>query len=507
LAAGTYSVTIADADHCSGVANVTIGEPPPLSGFVLSNTAVPCEEEETGAAVVNGSGGTAPYIYTWPGGATGPAQTGLAKGTYPVLLADANGCTHIVHLEISVADLLPPVVSVQNLILELDENGTANLTPADLDNGSYDHCGIAAFHISKSHFTCDDLGDHLVTLTVTDVNGNENSAVANVTVTDHTPPVLLCPEAIFSNHCGLPLSYDLPVAEGNCLTGPPVLVQGLPPGAVFPLGETLVTYEVSSAAGNQAVCSFTVTLENTLAGSMEISPPSCAGSTDGSATVLPVGGAGDFTYQWSVGGQTSPTLSGLGAGIYQVTVTDGAGCAFEAEAFVQGPPLLLLFIENTESESAPGTADGAISILVSGGVPPYHFEWTNNGQVVSTAEDPDNLAAGQYNVLVTDAYGCQLLSSPILVETLTGTSLVERWGRFVELYPNPTRGPVFVEFMLDEIPQAALVLHDMAGRAVWEKSLAGNQHTLDFTGLPAGVYQLKIIAGERAAVKKVVVVR
>ena len=506
LTTGTYAVTVSDASQCRGIAIVTISQPPPLSGIVLNTTATECQDENTGTATVNGSGGVSPYEYLWPGGVAGPAQSGLGKGNYPVLVEDANGCSHVIEVNIGVEDLLPPVVSVQNIVLELNENGKLILAPAHLDNGSYDNCGIANFNLSHSHFTCNDLGEHLVTLTATDVNGNVNSATATVTIVDNTPPVLLCPEAVFSNNCNLPVTFDLPDAQGNCLTGSPVLTHGLPPGEIFPLGETLVTYEVADAAGHTASCSFTVIVENALAASMEILPPACSGEANGSVAVLPLGGTGNFTYQWT-DGQTTAAISGLGEGIYHVTVTDATGCSFEAEAYVQGPPQLLVVIENTVAESAAGAADGGISIKISGGMPPYDFEWMSGGQVVSTEEDPANLPGGSYLVQVTDANGCQVSSAVVTVETLTGTGEVNGLERFIEMYPNPTSGVVFVKFHGDEMRTAAFELYDVSGRKVWVKNAVGNEQTLDFTGLAGGVYRLKIISGERVAVKKVVLAR
>ena len=91
---------------------------------------------------------------------------------------------------VTVNDNENPVARSKNVILQLNESGTAILTAADVDNGSSDNCGIQSFSLSKSSFSCSDIGNNIVTLTVFDVNGNSATCTANVTVQDVTPPVV-----------------------------------------------------------------------------------------------------------------------------------------------------------------------------------------------------------------------------------------------------------------------------------------------------------------------------
>jgi len=95
LIAGIYSVTITDANGCSGTKAVTLTEPPAIVASV-SHINVKCFGDNTGSATVTASGGTGAYTYAW---STTPVQTtqtatGLAAGSYSVLIKDANGCSH-----------------------------------------------------------------------------------------------------------------------------------------------------------------------------------------------------------------------------------------------------------------------------------------------------------------------------------------------------------------------------------------------------------------------------
>ena len=89
-------------------------------------------------------------------------------------------------------DEIPPMAQTKNITVELDANGTATISPADVDNGSTDNCGIASRSLDISTFDCTDVGNPVtVTLTVTDVNNNSGTATATVTVEDNLVPTVV----------------------------------------------------------------------------------------------------------------------------------------------------------------------------------------------------------------------------------------------------------------------------------------------------------------------------
>ncbi|HAD13901.1 MAG TPA: hypothetical protein DCF33_15860, partial [Saprospirales bacterium] len=91
LAAGTYRVTITDANGCPGTSTVTIGQPSELR-VSLQPIHVGCFGESTGSAKATGSGGVNPYQYLWESGATTTSIANLAAGTYRITISDFNGC-------------------------------------------------------------------------------------------------------------------------------------------------------------------------------------------------------------------------------------------------------------------------------------------------------------------------------------------------------------------------------------------------------------------------------
>ncbi len=90
--------------------------------------------------------------------------------------------------KVTTVDNLAPVVKTKNIAVQLDTSGKVSISAPDVDGGSTDNCCIASRSISKSSFTCADIGQQAVTLTVTDCNGNSSSATATVTVVDTLAP-------------------------------------------------------------------------------------------------------------------------------------------------------------------------------------------------------------------------------------------------------------------------------------------------------------------------------
>jgi gliding motility-associated-like protein len=145
----------------------------------------------------------------------------------------------------------------------------------------------------------------------------------------------------------------------------------------------------------------------------------CAGDDDGEISVIINNGNPPFDYSWSDPQYDGLNdLDGLSAGIYSVTVTDGNGCTSEAEIELIEPEPLMLFCTEIDQESFPGAEDGSAGIDISGGTPTYNLTYDNNDGTNGTLNDLsagvteiENLPAGSYDVVVTDANGCTVTCS------------------------------------------------------------------------------------------------
>jgi len=126
LAAGSYSVTITDANGCTGVVNATVTQPTVLTASTTV-TNVACNGGSNGSAAVSVSGGTAPYNYAWSNNATTAIITGIAAGTYSVVITDANSCSITRNFTVTQPTAMTATVTQTNVTCNGGNNGSATV--------------------------------------------------------------------------------------------------------------------------------------------------------------------------------------------------------------------------------------------------------------------------------------------------------------------------------------------------------------------------------------------
>ncbi len=113
----------------------------------------------------------------------------VGDNTVTLTVTDNNGNVNTCTATVTVEDNVLPECLTQNITAQLDDNGNATVAAAQVDNGSNDACGIQSLTLAPSAFDCANVGDNIVTLTVTDNNGNVNTCTAIVTAEDNIAPL------------------------------------------------------------------------------------------------------------------------------------------------------------------------------------------------------------------------------------------------------------------------------------------------------------------------------
>ncbi len=137
----------------------------------------------------------------------------------------------------------------------------------------------------------------------------------------------------------------------------------------------------------------------------------CFGGATGAIDISVSGGTPGYSFSWS-NGATTEDIAGLTAGEYTVTILDANNCSFEKIFEVKQPSSGIQLSTEVIDVSCFGESTASIDLMISGGVPPYSYAWSNG----ATTQDLSNIPAGTYNVIVTDDNGCSAtLPTPVEV--------------------------------------------------------------------------------------------
>ncbi len=411
LCAGTYCVTVTDVNGCSASACIIITEP---LGIVLSITGVNnlCNGYCNGQATVTVAGGVLPYTYSWsPSGGIGPIASNLCANAYTVTVIDANGATS----NISIAITEPTAISIA-------------LTPTDpICNGSCDGriqavitggTGTYTYLWDDGNTQTNALADLLCsgTYTILVTDGNSCTASASDVLID--PPAITITTSFIDATCG---SINGQVCVTSSTGLPPLTFQWNDPGLqtnACATGLNAGSYNILVTDANSCTVNNVVGISNVGGPTAAISAFSditCAGSTDGTATVLVTDGTPPYIYLWSDGnGQTTTTATGLGAGNYTVQITDNILCVTTVSITIAVPSLLVASITSQIDASCNTSCDGSITASATGGTGTLTYTWSNSDITPSIS----GLCANTYLLTVTDANGCQDTISTVITEPL-----------------------------------------------------------------------------------------
>jgi gliding motility-associated-like protein len=466
LPAGTYTVTVTDNNLCSNTTSVTVTEPIAMS-VLTAPTDVNCNGDNTGSATVIVSDGTAPYTYKW---STIPVQTtnsatGLPAGTYTVTVTDAHLCTITASVTIAQPTVFTLNLTSTNALCNGANNGSAT---ANAGGGTMPYVYNWNTAPVQNTAIASNLGAGNYKVTVTDANGCSNTATVTI-----TQPLLFTSSATGTNeNCNH--SDGTATAAGLGGTLPYTYAWNTIPVQTTAIATNISggTYIVTITDAKGCTTTSSTTINNTGSPTASVLlevDASTNGSSDGSATILAVGGVPSYTYKWStVPTQILPTATGLAAGSYSVTVTGMNGCSTVITVVINEPALLTAITSQTNVACSGGNT-GTASVIASGGVAPYTYLWnTIPAQITPTAI---GLGAGLYTVKITDIKGATVSknfniveASPIIV-AVSATNITCSGGTNGSVTASPSGGTAPYSYVWNTIPAktTAVVTNITAG--------------------------------------------
>ncbi len=415
IGAGTYQVTVTDANGCTATQTIVITQPSAALSATRAISNVSCRNGTNGQIILTVIGGTAPYTYAW----TGPNSfTAITKdiinrpaGTYNVTITDAKGCTFpLVNMVITQPSSLIAVapVSITNVLCFGDGNGSIDVnatggTPPytyGWNNGATTQ-DISGLNPGNYNVVVTDANGCSVTSNIFTISGPTAPISATITPTDADCFGASTGEISIINGGGTP-NYTYLWSTGSTSQN----LFNLPAGdySVTVTDANSCTQVFTTSVGEPTQIIITGAITNAL----------CSGSATGAITVSVTGGSSPYTYKW-IDGPTSKDRTNLIAGNYTLEVTDNTGCKV-SKTFTVNNTSNLSLSSITTSISCFGNNNGRVNLIVTGGVAPVTFSWSNG----AITEDISNLSAGSYSVTVSDAIGCvkTLTASPVIQPAL-----------------------------------------------------------------------------------------
>jgi len=404
LAAGNYTVLIADRNNCVIDTSFAILQPESPLTVNWDIEPVRCKGQANGAVELSITGGTGPYVVAWSDGSADLERTGLLSGNLQLTVTDATNCVWTNQLFVpEPAAPLGFTANSENVACKGENSGRIELSP----RGGTTPYGIAWNH-GPNTFTIQNLSAGTYSATITDSKGCQTVYTAPISQPDFK--FSIANESLVDVQC-------FGASDGRISLE---IVGGTQPyNFLWSNNETTEdlqdvgagTYILLARDARECLLVDTFALDQPAAPlllDLQGQNADCKDATNGAIDLSINGGTSPYQTLWS-NGETSQDIDLLTPGLYTVAVTDAQGCLAEGQVRIQ-TSLVVSYVE--KPVSCFGGSDGGVNVSVVGGTPNYQFAWDHG----KASEDLSGLLPGTYNLLVTDAEGCQTLLEAVVTQ-------------------------------------------------------------------------------------------
>jgi gliding motility-associated-like protein len=406
LLPGFHYVTVTDNRGCQSKSKISIASPEKLE-TKMTRSNIACNGEKNGTAQVSVKGGTAPYFFEWnnPTSSKDTLIKNLVSGVYTVKIKDSNSCVIKDSIAIQQPDSLKINLSTTDPKCYGEAKGIAEVKPSG---------GTTPYTVAWSNGTngkniVDDLkGNQPYTVVLTDLRNCKTSQNFTLTYPDSIKASFVIKPsecngvatgAIKSTISGGKSPYQTAWSGNGISANTPDVIN---------LKSGTYNLEITDANLCKKIYKVEVAEPNPVVINSTVADVKCKGEATGAIKLEIQGGTTPYAYLWQ-SQQKTKDISGLKAGDFTVTVTDGKGCQYNKSYTVKEPAKALsssITVIDTLCFGAKGTA----TIAVSGGTAPYDIVWSN---AEKTAIIKD-LIPGKYNTWVSDANNCEFKDSTTL---------------------------------------------------------------------------------------------
>lgn len=445
LAAGSYNVKVADARGCSIQKNFTLTQPDLLSMNLQRISPVKCFGASTGEIEVTSAGGAPGYTYKLNGtpAASSGVFSGLPAGEYTVETNDMNGCSSSLDAYVEHKN---PAIKLQLSTVPVKCYGESNgEISAEITGGSGGFSNVWENKTEAGWLAYQEGGTHLGSLKAGEYRlrtiDSDNCEAAGIAEVIEPDPLIISKVSIKDAVCfGDQGSIEIDASGGNegywFLYSPNngrIVFHNYSPPDPLPAGVYGLKVMDSKGCSYEDPRAFYITappvaLEfNTILSEYSGFNVSCYGNNDGRITVQASGGNGSgysgYSYALPDGiAKDENVFSGLEAGAYDITVTDGRGCRLTKQVtLVQPVSEISLKSSAIKRPVCAYDTDGAITLTALGGSMPYKYS-INNGEYTPSSMFT-GLGVNNYSFRVKDINGCAQTFDTSLVNIISMMTL------------------------------------------------------------------------------------
>jgi SprB repeat len=425
ILAGTYTITVTDANGCTETGTYSINQPNDITYSTIV-THPSCFGGLDGAIDLTVNGGTPPYTFSWSNGDLTEDISSQPAGFYFFNIEDANTCvTGGIEFINDPAQIVINNFSPNNggsgVLVVINGSGFTGATSVEFDGvPASSFTVISDFQIDAVVPPGADTGFVSVFTSPTCFSVSIDTFFYNPAAC--VPPSLSALATNASCFGASDGSIDLSVSGGFL---PYTFTWSNGANSEDIAGVTAGVYSVivSDATNCPDTLYVTVGEPGSINGAGAITSVTCNGASDGAIDLTVSGGTPLYTFLWSNGANTED-VTGLPAGVYTVTIIDNNSCAGQTTFTLLDPPVLTLSLSGTDPLCG-GASNGNITSTVLGGTPSFTYLWSD----ASTNSDLLNVVAGTYTLTVTDASLCSISMSHTLTDpapfTLSVTSATD----------------------------------------------------------------------------------
>ena len=429
----------------------------------------------------------------------------VALGDTTITLTASDGVnTTDCSFVLTVADITAPTAICQDITIELGPEGTATISSADIDNGSYDNCGEVTYELNPNTFDCSDIGTNIVNLLVFDSNGLASECFATVIVLDSAPPIAICQDitvALDEEYQAIITAADIDAGStDNCTISNTTI--DINTFDCSNLGTNTVTLTMTDQNGNEASCSAIVTvIEGVFTPNAVCQNVTVTLGEDGTATAPASAFDAGSTGARCVDGLSIDidnfSCADIGTLIeVEFTVTNAAGNTDSCTAYVNVVDGISPEITCPEDQTV--TSEGPYPL-------PNYFE---TGQAIVTDNCLDLITVFNQSptagTLMPEGVHIISLStqdiSGFTAECEFTLTIIDNLGtqnttalRAITMYPNPANDVITLNNP-QNINLMSISIYDITGRLIITKDLqsASQESTINIGALQSGNYLLFI---------------